>query len=123
MKRLFAILVLPCPWFRTANTLVAFKVRPSAAGARIQFPAYEVRTLDNGMQVVVVLHHNSWSSACMIVRAGHRIREISRGWLTSPPHCSTRTTAKSARQVQDEIDFMGGAMGRAGTDPPSSTCS
>ena len=38
------------------------------------FPAYEIRTLDNGLQVVAVLHHEQpVVSMRMIVRAGAAI--------------------------------------------------
>ena len=46
----------------------------SAGGARVQFPPYEIRTLDNGLQVVAVLHHEQpVVSMRMIVRAGAAI--------------------------------------------------
>src|SRR5262245_59715112 len=44
--------------------------RPLAARA-VNFPPYEVRTLENGLQVVAVLHHEQpVVSMRMIVRAG-----------------------------------------------------
>jgi len=84
------------------------------------FPAYEVRTLPNGMQVVVVLHHEQpVISMRMIVRAGAAQDPRDKAGLAdlAASLLDQGTAAKSARQVQDEIDFMGGSMGAgAGTD-------
>ena len=84
------------------------------------FPAYEVRTLPNGLQVVVVLHHEQpVVSMRMLVRAGAAQDPKDKAGLAdlAASLLDQGTTAKSARQVQDEIDFMGGSMGAgAGTD-------
>jgi zinc protease len=86
----------------------------------VKFPPYELRTLDNGLQVVAVLHHEQpVVSMRMIVRAGAAQDPRDKAGLADlvASLLDQGTTAKSARQVQDEIDFMGGAMGAgAGTD-------
>src|SRR3954451_11160953 len=86
----------------------------------LTFPAYELRTLPNGMQVVVVLHHEQpVVSMRMIVRAGAAQDPQNKAGLAdlAASLLDQGTTAKSARQVQDEIDFMGGSMeAGAGTD-------
>jgi zinc protease len=84
------------------------------------FPPYEVRTLENGLQVVAVLHHEQpVVSMRMIVRAGsaHDPRDKAGLANLAASLMDQGTTAKSAQQVNEEIDFMGGAMGTgAGTD-------
>ncbi|HUR35693.1 MAG TPA: pitrilysin family protein [Vicinamibacterales bacterium] len=84
------------------------------------FPAYELRTLDNGLQVMAVLHHEQpVVSMRMIVRAGAALDPRDKLGLAdlTASLLDQGTASRSARQVQDEIDFMGGAMGAgAGTD-------
>ena len=93
--------------------------RPLAARDS-QFPPYELRTLPNGLQVVAVSHHEQpVVSMRMIVRAGSAfdatdklgVAHLAASLLTQG------TTEKSASRLNDEIDFLGGAMGAgAGTD-------
>lgn len=93
--------------------------RPLAA-RDAQFPPYQLRTLPNGLQVVAVLHHEQpVVSMRMIVRAGSAsdstdklgVAHLAASLLTQG------TTEKSASQLNDEIDYLGGAMGAgAGTD-------
>jgi zinc protease len=123
MKRLLALLVLLGP---VVSASAQTRAWPSEGPPRplpaheSSFPAYEVRTLDNGMQVVVVLHHEQpVVSMRMIVRAGAAQDPRDKAGLAdlAASLLDQGTAAKSARQVQDEIDFMGGAMGAgAGTD-------
>lgn len=93
--------------------------RPLAA-RESTFPAYEMRTLDNGLQVVTVLHHEQpVVSMRMIVRAGAAQDPREKTGLAdlTASLLDQGSAGKSATQVQDEIDFMGGAMGAgAGTD-------
>ena len=84
-----------------------------------KFPPYEVRTLPNGMQVIIVLHHEQPLVAMrLLVRAGS---------LQDPPDkvgvanlasslLDQGTTTKSAQQIADQIDFIGGVLG-AGSNP------
>jgi len=86
----------------------------------VRFPPYEIRTLENGLQVVAVLHHEQpVVSMRMIVRAGaaHDPREKLGLASLAATLLDQGTTTKSARELNDEIDFIGGAMGAgAGTD-------
>ncbi len=85
-----------------------------------QFPPYEIRTLDNGLQVVAVLHHEQpVVSMRMIVRVGAAQDPREKVGLANlaASLLDQGTATKSARDVNEEIDFMGGAMGAgAGTD-------
>ena len=86
----------------------------------MNFPPYQLLTLPNGLQVVAVLHHEQpVVSMRMIVRAGSSldpkdklgVAQLAAALLTQG------TTEKTANQLNDEIDFLGGAMGAgAGTD-------
>ncbi len=86
----------------------------------VNFPPYEVRTLENGLQVMAVLHHEQpVVSIRMIVRTGaaHDPREKAGLANLAASLLDQGTTTKSASAMADEIDFIGGAMGAgAGTD-------
>ena len=93
--------------------------RPLAAHD-VQFPPYELRTLDNGLRVVAVLHHEQpVVSIRMIVRAGAAQDPRDRVGLASMAASllDQGTVTKSAKQMNDEVDFMGGEMSAgAGSD-------
>jgi zinc protease len=93
--------------------------RPLAAHD-VQFPPYEMRTLDNGLQVVAVLHHEQpVVSMRMIVRAGAALDPRGKGGLAdlAASLLDQGTTTRTANQMNDLIDFIGGEMGAgAGSD-------
>src|SRR5262249_49808579 len=84
------------------------------------FPPYEVRTLPNGLQVVAVLHHEQPSvSIRLIVRAGSALDPKGKYGLAhlAASLLDQGTTSKSARQLNEEVDFIGASLGAgAGTD-------
>ncbi len=86
----------------------------------VTFPPYELQTLPNGLQVVAVLHHEQpVVSMRMIVRAGSALDPRDKlGTAQLGANLLTQgTVEKSAKQLNEEIDFLGGAMGAgAGTD-------
>jgi zinc protease len=86
--------------------------RPLPARA-VQFPPYEVRTLENGLQVVAVLHHEQpVINMRMIVRAGSSLDPRSKAGLAdlAASLLDQGTTTRSASEMHDAIDFIGGAM-------------
>ena len=94
---------------------------PRPLGAReVRFPPYFLQTLPNGLQVVAVLHHEQpVVSMRMIVRAGgaldprgkHGLAQLMASLLTQG------AGARSASELNDAIDFIGGDVGAgAGTD-------
>lgn len=93
--------------------------RPLPARA-VNFPAYEIRTLENGLQVVAVLHHEQpVISMRMIVRAGASLDPRNKAGLAdlAASLLDQGTTKQSASEIHDAIDFIGGAMATgAGTD-------
>jgi zinc protease len=93
--------------------------RPLPARA-VKFPPYEIRTLSNGLQVIAVAHHEQPAvSLRLIVRAGGAQDPDGKPGLASlaASLLDQGTTTKSAEQVAQSIDSIGGAMGvGAGTD-------
>jgi zinc protease len=93
--------------------------RPLTA-REVPFPPYSLQTLPNGLQVVVVPHHEQpVVSMRMIIRAGgaldpkgkHGLAQVVASLLTQG------AGGKSAGELNDTIDFIGGEMGAgAGTD-------
>ena len=87
--------------------------RPLAA-REVKFPPYEVRTLANGMQVIAVLHHEQPAvSMRLLVRAGSVQDPAGKVGVASLTAAllDQGTTTKSAEQIADHIDFIGGALG------------
>jgi zinc protease len=86
----------------------------------VKFPPYELQKLPNGLQVVAVLHHEQpVVSVRLLIRAGSASDPKNKLGLA---HLAANlldqgTTTKSAEEMADAIDFIGGAMGAgAGTD-------
>jgi zinc protease len=90
------------------------------AARSVKFPPYEVRTLANGMQVVTVLHHEQPAvSVRLLVRAGAAQDPKGKGGVATLTAAllDQGTATKSAFQIADAIDSIGGAMGTgAGSD-------
>ena len=86
----------------------------------VKFPPYEVRTLANGMQVVTVLHHEQPAvSVRLLVRAGAAQDPKAKGGVATLTAAllDQGTSTKTAFQIADAIDSIGGAMGTgAGSD-------
>ena len=94
--------------------------RSRCAARDIKFPPYEIQTLPNGLQVVVVLHHEQPSvSMRLLVRVGTADDprdKLGLAHLTASL-LDQGTTTRSAQEMNDDVDFIGGVMGAgAGTD-------
>lgn len=101
-----------------------FPPRPLQARAMV-FPPFEVKTLANGLTVVVVSQNEQPAiSMRMIVRAGSAQDpkgKLGLAMLTAAL-LDQGAGARSAQQLAEEVDFMGAALGSgAGTDLSSST--
>ena len=111
--------VLPIPPAVSAQVLDWPSERPPRplAARNITFPPYEVRTLPNRLQVVAVLHHEQPAvSMRMLVGAGSASDPKEKlglaHLLASLLDQGTRgATARSARELNDAIDSIGGAVG------------
>jgi len=86
----------------------------------VQFPPYETRTLPNGMQVIAVEHHEQPAiSIRLLVKAGAAQDPKGKGGVATltASLLDQGTTTRSAEEIADQIDFIGGALGAgAGTD-------
>ena len=96
-----------------------FPPRPLQARAMV-FPPFEVKTLANGLTVVVVSQNEQPAiSMRMIVRAGSAQDpkgKLGLAMLTAAL-LDQGAGARSAQQLAEEVDFMGAALGSgAGTD-------
>ena len=95
--------------------------RPVRCAARdVKFPPYQIQTLPNGLQVVVVLHHEQPAvSMRLLIRAGSASDPKGKLGLVHElaSLLDQGTETKSAGELADAIDFIGGAMGAgAATD-------
>jgi zinc protease len=90
------------------------------AAREIKFPPYEIQTLPNGLQVVAVLHHEQPAVTMrLLVRSGTSSDPNDKLGLAhlAASLLDQGTTTKSAEEMNDAVDFIGGAMGAgAGTD-------
>jgi zinc protease len=80
----------------------------------VKFPPYEVRTLANGMRVVVVLHHEQPAvSMRLLVGAGAAQDPQGKTGVASltASLLDQGTTTRSAAEIADQIDTIGGALG------------
>jgi zinc protease len=87
--------------------------RPLAA-REVKFPPYEVRTLGNGMQVITVLHHEQPAVTMrLLVRAGAAQDPEKKGGVAylAAQLLDQGTPTRTASQIADQIDFIGGALG------------
>jgi predicted Zn-dependent peptidase len=94
---------------------------PQPGPARdIKFPPYEIQTLPNGLQVVVVMHHEQPAVTMrLLIRAGTSSDPREKLGLAhlSASLLDQGTKTMSAEEMNDAVDFIGGAMGAgAGTD-------
>ena len=93
--------------------------RPLAAH-EITFPPYEIRMLDNGMRIVAVLHHEQPAvSIRLLVAAGSAQDPKGKGGVANlmASLLDQGTASRTAQQIADQIDFIGGDLGTgAATD-------
>jgi zinc protease len=94
---------------------------PQPLAARdIKFPPYDLQTLPNGLQVVAVLHHEQPAVTMrLLIRTGTSADPKDKLGLAHlvASLLDQGTTTRSAQDMNDAVDFIGGAMGAgAGTD-------
>jgi zinc protease len=86
----------------------------------VDFPPYEIRTLENGLQVITVLHHEQPAvSLRLLVRAGGALDPSDKPGVASlaATLLDQGTTGMSAEEIANAVDSVGGALGTgAGTD-------
>jgi zinc protease len=87
--------------------------RPLAARP-VSFPPYELQTLPNGMQVIIVMHHEQPEVTMrLIVRAGAAYDPPGKSGTAAlvGSLLNQGTSSHSAFQIADAIDSIGGALG------------
>jgi zinc protease len=98
--------------------------RPLAARP-VSFPPYELSALPNGMQVIVVMHHEQPEVTMrLLVRAGAAYDPTGKSGTAAltASLLNQGTNTKNARQIADAIDSIGGAMDTAaGSDVTSAS--
>jgi zinc protease len=91
----------------------------------VSFPPYEVRTLSNGMQVIVVMHHEQPEvSLRLLVRAGAAYDPPGKSGVATlvAQLLNQGTASRSAQEIADTIDSIGGLMDTgAGSDVTSAS--
>src|SRR5204862_7191696 len=89
----------------------------------VSFPPYELHTLSNGMQVMVVMHHEQPEvSMRLLVRAGAAYDPPGKNGVASltAQLLNQGTTSRGAQDIADAIDSIGGALETgAGSDTTS----
>jgi zinc protease len=87
---------------------------------KVPFPPYELRTLGNGLRVVAVPHHEQPAvTVRLLVRAGAAHDPPGRPGVATllSSLLDQGTTGRSASEIADAIDYVGGALGTgAGVD-------
>jgi zinc protease len=93
---------------------------PPAPAHEIHFPAFEQKTLANGLRVVVIQQHEQpIVSLRMVLNAGKAYEPEGKAGLAEATASllSKGTASRSAQQIAEAIDFVGGSLGaNAGTE-------
>jgi zinc protease len=91
----------------------------------VGFPPYELHTLPNGMQVIVVMHHEQPEvSMRLLVRAGAAYDPPGKNGLATlvAALLNQGSATRSAQEIADAIDSIGGAVDTgAGSDSTSTS--
>jgi zinc protease len=108
-----ALLVLAPVWAAAQDWPSMTPPRPLPARS-VSFPPYQIKTLANGLQVLVVLHHEQPSvSFRLLVRAGAMQEPADKPGVASfvAGLLNQGTTARSAGDIADAIESAGGFLG------------
>ena len=87
---------------------------PPLPARSVAFPPYEIRTLPNGLQVVVVLHHEQPSVTFrLLIRAGAMQEPADKPGVASfvASLLNQGTSSRSAGEIADAIESAGGSLG------------
>jgi zinc protease len=87
---------------------------PPLTARKVSFPPYQLKTLSNGLQVLVVLHHEQPSvSFRLLVRAGAMQEPSDKPGVASfvASLLNQGTTTRNAEQIATAIDSAGGVIG------------
>ena len=102
------------------------RMPPPLPARAVTFPPYGIQTLANGMQVITVLHHEQPAVTMrLLVRAGgandpDKKRGVS---MLVSILLDQGTTTRTAQQIADQIDSIGGVLTTGGSDDFTSVAS
>jgi zinc protease len=85
----------------------------------VKFPPYDIRALSNGMQIITVLHNEqpAVTMRLLVKAGGAQDPEKKRGVASLVGSLLDQgTTSRSAEQVADQIDSLGGLLGAGASD-------
>jgi zinc protease len=86
---------------------------PAAPAKEVRFPAFEQKTLANGLRVVVIEQHSQpLVSLRLMLKAGKAFEPAAKGGLADATASllTKGTTTRSAQQIAQTIDFVGGTI-------------
>jgi predicted Zn-dependent peptidase len=86
---------------------------PPAPAKDVRFPAFEQKTLGNGLRVVVIEQHEQpLVSLRMVLKAGKTFEPAGKAGLAQATASllTKGTASRSAQQIAEAIDFVGGAL-------------
>src|SRR4029077_15231869 len=95
---------------------------PPAPAKEIRFPAFQQKTLSNGLRVVVIeKHEQPIVSLRMVLAAGKAYEPNDKAGLAGATASllTKGTPTRSAQQIAEAIDFVGGNLGAS---PGTETC-
>lgn len=87
---------------------------PPAPAKEVRFPAFEQKTLGNGLRVVVIEQHEQpLVSLRMVLKAGKTFDPADKAGLAGATAAllTQGTATRSAQQIAEAIDFVGGNLG------------
>jgi zinc protease len=115
-----ATLGLSSPAFAQARNWPSERPPRPLAAREVKFPPYAVKTLGNGLQVIAVSHHEQPAvSLRLLIRAGAANDPDDKPGVAAlaATLLDQGTTSRTAEQIANAIDSIGGAMGvGAGSD-------
>lgn len=104
----FSLLVWPCLAFAKVPP------PPPAAARPVTFPNFAQKTLPNGLQVVVVEHHELPAVSLRLVIPAGKVYEPAdkAGLANATANLLTKGAAgRTSQEIAEEIDFVGGFLG------------
>jgi zinc protease len=117
---LVALLVVPAAQAQSPAPWPSEPPPPPLPAREVNFPPYELRTLENGMRVVSVAHHEQPAvTVRLLVGAGAAQDPEGRSGVADlvAQLLDQGTTSRSASEIADLIDRIGGVLGTgSGTD-------
>lgn len=111
---LLGLLLLAAPAALSQTAPAKATPPPPAPAKEVKFPAFEQKTLANGLRVVVIEQHEQpLVSIRMLLKAGKTFEPAGKAGVAGATAdlLTKGTTTRSAQQIAEAIDFVGGNLG------------